>query len=385
MRSALLWSLSVTLLLIVQCTKPSATEETSSTSRSGQQLVHHRADEGRTGSFSFPAIRQQPKQKWKVHPGPSNLGTPLVSGGILYSGGSDGLLYALDSASGKTIWSKGDFELIENATAIVGDVIVGGGLNKAVRALNRRDGKQLWSFEASAFVFTAPLVADGKVYVATYEKLHALELKTGRRVWEVDLGSQPAFVSSPAFEEGTIYVTVGPQLCAFDSSNGKERWRVKSKSQFWGLAVAHQLVYVGNSDGYFYAYDQKTSQQRWKFKSGYSMQDDIWSAPAIANERVYAGSRDQWLYALNAHTGEKVWGFKTSGDSIGECVLSDGVAYFSDSNHTLPLGSRRLYALDAASGHELWNFETTSTILTTPALEKGRIFVTIEDGVIALE
>lgn len=369
----------------MQCGSLLGTEDPRASARNEQTLVQCRANEARTGAYNFPAIRQQPKLKWRVKPGPSILGTPLVSDGVLYCGGSDGLLYALSSATGETIWSKGNFEVIESATAIVGDMIIGGGQNRAVRALNRRDGQEKWSFEASAFVFTAPLIADGKVHIATYEKLHALDLKNGKPVWEVSLGSQPAFVSSPALEDGTIYVTVGLQLCAFDSANGKERWREKNKTQFWGLALANQSVYVGNSDGYFYAFDQRTHEQRWKFRSGFATPEDIWSAPAIADGRIYVGSRDQSLYALNAKTGEKVWQFKTTGDSISECVLSDGVVYFSDSNHLLPLGPRRLYALNAASGREIWHYETSSTLLTTPALEKGKIFVTIENEVLALE
>jgi len=378
-------TLHFVLVLVVQCVSSWAVDEPRLVPNSGQKLVHARADQARTGSYNFPAIRQQPKLKWHVRPGPMLLGTPLVSDEVLYCGGSDGSLYALNTRTGKTIWSTGGFELIENATAIADDIIIGGGQNKAVRALNLRDRKERWSFAASAFVFTPPLIADGRVYIATYEKLHALDLKTGKQVWKADLGTQPAFVSSPALADGTIFLTVGSQLCAFDSASGKEEWRIKSKTQFWGLALVHHLVYVGNSDGYFRAYDQKTHAQRWKFKSQFATAEDIWSPPAIAGDKVYAGSRDQLLYALNAQTGEKIWEFKTTGDSIGECVLSDGVVYFSDSNHLLPLGPRRLYALDAASGREIWHYETNSTLLTTPALEQGKIFVTIENEVLALE
>ena len=69
---------------------------------------------------------------------------------------------------------------------------------------------------------------------------------------------------------------------------------------------------------------------------------------------------------------------------MGDPVVSDGIVYVSDSNHLLPAGTRRLHALDAATGEEVWTFEIASTVLTTPALDKGSIFVTIADEVIAL-
>jgi outer membrane protein assembly factor BamB len=59
--------------------------------------------------------------------------------------------------------------------------------------------------------------------------------------------------------------------------------------------------------------------------------------------------------------------------------------YVSDSNHLLPPGPRRLHALDAATGQPLWTYEVDSTLLTTPALGPGAIYVTITGAVIALE
>jgi len=99
---------------------------------------------------------------------------------------------------------------------------------------------------------------------------------------------------------------------------------------------------------------------------------------------VYVGSRDQTIYALDAQTGEKRWGFKTTGESVGDPVVSAGVVYFSDSNHALPMGPRRLYAVGAATGRELWHYETRSTLLTTPTLGNGVIYETITGQVMAL-
>ena len=68
-------------------------------------------------------------------PGTTFFGTPLVTDGILYSGGSDGSLHAFDAQTGDVLWSTGGFELIENATAVAGELIVAGGQNKSVKAL----------------------------------------------------------------------------------------------------------------------------------------------------------------------------------------------------------------------------------------------------------
>lgn len=352
---------------------------------SSDAVLLQRADAARTGFYNFPALRQKPEVKWRT-PLDSSLflGTPLVTGDAIYSGGSDGEIYALDVQNGNVLWSGGDFEATDTATAIVGDVIIGSGQNGNVRVLNRLNGDVIWSFNVGTFAFAPPLIVDDTVYIATYEKLYALSLQTGQPAWETPLGSQMNFVGTPAAEGDSISVSVGPLLVALDRSNGEERWRVETPNQFFWLALGYGLVYIGNADSYFYAYEQATGEERWKFKSSFGT-DEVWSAPAIAAETVYAGSRDQNVYALDANTGQQKWAFKTAGDAVGDPVLSDGVLYLSDSNHLLPPGMRRLHALDATTGQELWNFETESTLLTTPALSPGLIFITITGEVIAFE
>jgi outer membrane protein assembly factor BamB len=303
---------------------------------------------------------------------------------MLYTGGSDGQIYAFDAASGKQLWSGGDFEATDTATAIAGDLLIGSGQNQMVKALNRITGNELWSFNVGTFAFAPPLIVDDIVYIATYEKLYALDLKTGKPAWQTSLGSQMNFVGTPAAEGDTVYVNVGGLLVALDRANGKERWRVEAKSQFFWLALGNGFVYVGNADGYFYAYEQSSGKERWKFKSSFGT-DEIWAAPAVTEDTVYTGSRDQHVYALDANTGEKRWSFKTAGDAVGDPVISDGVVYLSDSNHALPPGKRRLHALDAATGAEIWTFETESTLLTTPTLGQGILFVNITGEVLALE
>jgi len=348
-------------------------------------VILQRADAARTGLYNFPAMREEPQVAWRTPLDPSVfLGTPLVAGGTLYTGGSDGKIYALDARTGEVVWSGGDFESTDTATAIAGDVIIGSGQSAKVKALNRLTGDELWSFDVGTFAFAPPLIVDKTVYIATYEKLYALDLSTGELAWEAPLGGQMGFVGTPAAQGDTVYINVGGLLVALDRANGQQRWKIESQMQFFWLALGHGLVYIGNANGYFYAYDQASGEERWKFKSKFGV-DEVWSAPAVAGDTIYTGSRDHNVYALNAESGERKWAFQTAGDAVGDPVVSEGVVYLSDSNHFLPPGIRRLHALDAATGQELWNFETESTLLTTPALGPDMLFTTITGEVIAFE
>ncbi|HET9939768.1 MAG TPA: PQQ-binding-like beta-propeller repeat protein [Candidatus Eisenbacteria bacterium] len=346
--------------------------------------IHHRGDTERSGSYHGAPIRSRPRVLWTVDKGDLFLGTPLVDQGAIYSGASDGTLCAFDARTGKSLWTASGFDMIENATAIAGDVIVGGGMNGQVRALNRKTGEPIWSYSAGVFVTTPPLIVGDAVYVATHQGLHALDVGTGQRRWMTPLGTQPNFVGNPAAHKGVIVVSVGRELLAIDAATGAERWRVRSSSQFWSPALGEDRVFVGSSDGNLIAYDLATGAERWRFRSAYPTADDIWSAPAISKGVVYAGSRDAALYAVDATTGRKVWSFPTTGESVGDPVVSNEILYFSDSNHALPPGVRRLYALDASSGAEVWKYEVNSTLLTTPAVDQRTLYATITGQVMAL-
>lgn len=348
-------------------------------------VILARGDLARSGVFEFPAIRQLPRISWQAEFGDLFMGTPLVADKILYSGGSDGLLYAIDAETGDVRWSVGGFGVLETATAIAGGIIVAGGGNQRVFALDRWDGHRLWAFQTTAPVFTAPLIVGDTLFIITYDKLHVLDLQTGKVIWEINIGAEMTYISPPAFVDDTLFVAVGPKLYAFDVTTTQVRWTVNEKQPFWGLALSQSLVVVGNSDGDLHAYDQRTGEERWAFASRFGGPDEIWSSPAANGHIIYAGSRDRYVYAVDSETGQKLWEFKTNGDAVSDPVVSDGVLYVSDSNHYLPMGRRHLFALDAETGQLLWTYEITSTLLTTPALGSGVIYVTIAGAIIALQ
>jgi len=345
-------------------------------------IVNYRGNPQRTGVYDFPAIRELPEVQWQTRVGSTWLMPPLISDGILYTGGGeDGILYALDLQTGEKLWATGGFGSMESTGAIAGDIIVAGGYSNLVQALDRLTGEVLWSFNAKYFVQGSPLILEEVVYIATDHACYALDLQTGQLIWEKATGEEGAFMGAPAYENGVIYTTAAKRLLALDSESGTEIWHTELATSFLALAVADGFVYVGNMDRSFRAYDQNTGREIWKFEAG----GEFWSAPAIAGDIVYAGNVDKYIYALDSLTGKLVWSFETGGDAVSEPNLADGVVYVSDSSHLFPSGTRHLYALDAITGELLWTFETVSTFLPAPALADGAIYITTRGEVLALK
>jgi outer membrane protein assembly factor BamB len=352
---------------------PVPTEATST------NITLYRGTPQRTGVFNFPAIRQEPSIAWQTKLSTTWLMPPILAEGVLYTGSGNGALYAVDVKTGEKVWSVDGFSQLENSGAIAGDTLVLGGYDGRLRALDRHTGEVLWSFDTAYPVQASPLIVDDHVYVATDHALYALELSTGNLQWQAPTGNEGAYMGAPAYQDRIIYTTGGKSLLAVDTTSGKELWRTERSDMFTAPAVANGLIYIGNFDGYFYAFDQKTGAEKWKVQSG----GLFWAGPAVDGNTVYAGN-DDLVYALNAQTGEQVWKFQMAGKAVSEPMVSDGVVYVSDSAHEFPRGARHLYALDAATGEELWTFETVATFLPAPALDENTIYVTTTGDVLAL-
>jgi outer membrane protein assembly factor BamB len=114
------------------------------------------------------------------------------------------------------------------------------------------------------------------------------KFKTGRVV--------EAWFSSPTVTDGTAYFGAGDgYLYAADAETGQERWRCKTGDLIYSSpAVAGGIVYVGSHDGSLYAVDAATGRERWRFRTGYR----VYSSPAVADGMVYFGCDDGYLYAL---------------------------------------------------------------------------------------
>jgi hypothetical protein len=75
---------------------------------------------------------------------------------------------------------------------------------------------------------------------------------------------------------------------------GGLQWRVSTGGMVQSSpAVTGVVVYIGSGDGYLYALDALTGEQRWRFGTGRA----ITASPSLAGGLVYVGSRDGSLFA----------------------------------------------------------------------------------------
>ena len=269
-----------------------------------------------------------------------------------------------------------------------------------ISAANVADLGVAWTGATGAQVWSSPVVADGVVYVGSYDhKLYAYAVDcnsgggTCTPLWTATAGND--IFSSPAVANGVVYVgswdgnlyayTVG---CNSGGGTCTPLWTATTGGAiFSSPAVSNGVVYVGSGDGKLYAYSVGcaggggTCTPLWTATTG----NGIVSSPAVADGVVYVGSNDGKLYAYAVGCASgggsctPLWTATTGGIVDSSPAVANGVVYVGSGDHKL-----YAYAVGCASGGgtctPLWTATTGNVIYSSPAVANGVVYIGSMDG-----
>ena len=304
--------------------------------------------------------------KWTAGATPASSVT--IVNGLLYLGGADGTVQALNASTGALVWEyKTGHDIYPSPTVANGIVYAPAGFS--VYALDAKTGVSLWTY-TTGFYTSSPTVAYGSVYVGSYDfNLYALDATTGALRWKYTTGGE---VSAPAVANGAVYVGSNDHnLYAVDAITGGLRWKYTTDGRAVGSpAVAYGMVYVGAND-YIYAIDANYGWLYWKSTTG--NQYNSYSPATVANGFVYVGAQSPMgVYALNAFNGALVWKYDINAFYAESPVVANGVVYAAGEDD-------HFYALEAYTGSLLW----TNQSITSPIVVNGVLYVAAYDEVSA--
>lgn len=295
------------------------------------------------------ALDDDGSERWRIGTGSAET-SPAVVDGALYIGKQDHVC-AVDAETGSERWraETGGYETsspaVADGTVYVGTWDDGGGV---AYALDANDGTERWRVEHDERV-VAQVVADGTVYVGTERGIvYAVAAADGSEQWRVDTGG--TISESLAVAGGTVYVadSYKPIVHALDASDGRREWRYEPErleEGFVAPAVANGTVFLGSSGGEICALDADDGTEQWRSTTNTSSR-----APAVADGSVYVGGEDGVVYALDADDGTSHWQFDTGGYEVSMAAVAGGTVYLGTSEPSAVL------ALNAADGTQLWRY-----------------------------
>ena len=233
--------------------------------------------------------------------------TPIVVNGILYTSGTWGYVYAVDAATGRELW-RYDPKAIYFAAR-----------NPCCDLVNR--GVAVWN---------------GRIYVAAVDgRLHAIDARTGRKVWDAD--------------------TIVDHSLPYSSTGAPQ--------------IAGRVVVIGNSGsdmghggvrGYVSAYDLDSGALKWRFYT-------VPPAPGQPYEHPELAAADK---TWDPHRAPLYHGGGTAWDGFAyDAALN--LVYFGTANaapydqrllgptHLDELFTASILAVNADTGRLVWHYQTT--------------------------
>jgi outer membrane protein assembly factor BamB len=182
---------------------------------------------------------------------------PTAAGGVVYAGSGTGKVYALDAATGRTIWqTQAGTRPLTLAAALSGDRLYVGSGGGRLYALAINDGAIAWSAPLPDDNYGAPAIQAGTVYIGGGNSLFAFDAESGNALWSADLGGQVIW-SSPTVANGVVYCgSNGGGVVAFAAADGRRLWSaLAGQTVHSAPTIVDGAVYLGSENGRVYAFD----------------------------------------------------------------------------------------------------------------------------------
>ncbi|MFI9328113.1 PQQ-binding-like beta-propeller repeat protein [Kitasatospora sp. NPDC052868] len=217
-----------------------------------------------------------------------------------------------------------------------------------------------WRFRMSNDVWGTPVVADGTLFVSSFE-VHALDIASGQRRYKTR-----DVAWALAVDSGRVHAADGPHLYTVDVADGTERWRHSLDGWVYSLAAADGVLCCGIRGGGVQLRSAATGAELWRADDAQQDYENPQSGPALVAGAAYyyGGGR---LRCVDPRGAGLRWSFRVGEDVPSHPAERGGVLYVT--------AGTRVYALDAASGAERWRFEAPVVLFTPPALDTDAVYV----------
>lgn len=290
-------------------------------------------------------------------------------------------LFALDAASGQTLWSKsfGHVFSVNPPSYAYGTVYVQTGNHGSdtwLRAYDADSGEFVFQSPHSAQWerYLAPTIDDGKVYVngGYYGGMYGFDAFSGSSMWFLVLPQYDQW--TPAVSGGLAYAYVGsyqPGLYVADRASGALVAFIPDPNFDWSGGSMTLAPVIGDRDDVIVAHDGRLVSFdvagraiRWELARNFQSQ------PSVAKERIYAVDGGH-LVVLDELTGATLWSWQpVEGSLTGPMIVTN--------THVLASTATRVYAIDLRTRQSVWSLPVAGHL----ALADGTLYVASSNGIL---
>jgi outer membrane protein assembly factor BamB len=244
---------------------------------------------------------------------------------MVFIGGPDQTVYTLRLWDGQLLWKcslmKYPDVLSSLSLSVADDKVLVGSSSGFVAALDMKSGQVLWEFATRGQVSSVTSFYKKLVLAGAWE-VYALDISTGSLVWSFD--PRVAVPAKIALDGHTLYVASYKSVYALNAETGGVVWHAILGSRADFLKVGLGKVFVASRWlGTVYALDMTQGQILWtssvegRFGGGIEL---------VGNELLVLGdlNTNNNIFVLNAETGEilrrwsnpRAWFFLSEGEML---------------------------------------------------------------------
>lgn len=173
-------------------------------------------------------VKLEIRQAWTARVGALkdvSLSTHVL-GDAIYLAAADGTVAAINARNGQDLWRTTVGKAL--ASGVGSDGVTTAVVTKANELVGIVDGKQAWSKKLGAGVYTAPLVAGARVFVATADRtLAAYDARTGQLLWSQQRTGDPLVLRQPGVLQAmgnTLLTGMAGRMAALQPDTGAVLW-----------------------------------------------------------------------------------------------------------------------------------------------------------------
>lgn len=312
--------------------------------------------------------------KWTYGPSSTiaNPSIPCIEGDVIFMLSPTGSVIAYNAIEEQELW-RNDFFTANGGSKsarFFTDFFYSGGITKnqnvlyvtagtnSVVAIDSASGRTLWSSNLASPVRAFPIPIDDLLIVQGIDnKLYALDALSGKVVWNQVIGfgslSSLTIASGVAVKDSVILKSTDDTLVAIATGNGEELW-----------------------------YNELTKSRGSGFTITSSSKPELISTDSLflMGKRLIATNSSGTIFAVDVETGESLW--ERDVNSNGKLMCSEHLIYTITKDHHLLVMSETGYiaskthlVMQDKNGNP-----PEKTILSTPMLLNGLLYVSDNNG-----
>lgn len=221
--------------------------------RGSARIADGHAFIGSDDTYLYALNTETGYEAWRTQLSGAIRSTPWLTRDEIFIGTEEGDFYCLDFR-GEIKWTQRAKRAITSSPTVHDGIVYFASLDGMVYALEAASGWMVWRFRMGKGSISSPAVDEKLLYIGSIDKhIYAVDLKNGREAWRYRTEHQVN--SSPVrYRDAVYFGSADGCLYCLDAATGQLRWKFQTEGPITGTPVIYNdIVYIGSTDHKIYA------------------------------------------------------------------------------------------------------------------------------------